>query len=330
LVVDDIASNLEVAKGFLNLYQVNIETASNGEEAVELAQEISYDMIFMDHMMPGMDGIEATAAIRALGLNTPIIAFTANAVSGMRELFIENGFNDYLAKPIEVTQLDAVIAKWLPPERKVGVESSPGSVPSESTDLIIPGIDTARGITMTGGTEAGYLKVLAQFYKDAVERLPALVAPPEDTALAAFAAQVHALKGAAGAIGAAELSKEAETLEAAGRAGDMAAIGKTLPGFYRHLTEIIRGIGMVLGATGGEQEAGDEGKKALAALFPALQAALTAKSMKEIDKLLEEIEALSLDTKTREEINLVSDSVLMGEYDTALETVNGLLGPGEG
>jgi HPt (histidine-containing phosphotransfer) domain-containing protein len=248
----------------------------------------------------------------------------------MRELFIENGFNDYLSKPIEITQLDTVIAKWIPPEKQVRVEGHLGNVPAESTDLTIPGIDTARGIIMTGGTEAGYRKVLAQFYKDAVERLPVFAAPPGDTAFAAFAIQAHALKGAAGTIGAVELSKKAAVLEEAGKTGDMETIGKALPGFHGHLARIIEGIGKALEETGGAREAGGGEQEALAALFPALQAALAARSMKEIDKLLEEIEALSLDTKTREGINLVSDSVLMGEYEAALETVNGLLDPGGG
>jgi CheY-like chemotaxis protein len=325
LVVDDIASNLEVARGFLNLYRMNIDTASDGEEAIQLAQENTYDVIFMDHMMPGMDGIEAAAAIRNLGVDTPIIALTANAVSGMRELFIENDFNDYLSKPIEINQLDTVIAKWIPPGKQVKVESPLRRVPAESTELTIPGIDTARGITMTGGTEEGYRKVLAQFYKDAVERLPVFAAPPEDTALAAFATQVHAIKSAVATIGAANLSKEAEVLEAAGKAEDAETIGKILPGFHGRLLEIIEGIAKALGETEGEQEAGDKEQEALMTLFPALQTALAAKSMKEIDKLLEEIAALPLGAKTREGINLVSDNVLMGEYEAALETLKGLV-----
>jgi signal transduction histidine kinase/CheY-like chemotaxis protein len=133
LIVDDIEINLEVAKGLLELYQMDITTALSGKEAVRLAEKNDYDIIFMDHMMPEMDGIEACAAIRAREKErtpefpkespeageTPIIALTANAVSGMRELFIEKGFTDYITKPIEISRMDFIISKWIPREKRV-------------------------------------------------------------------------------------------------------------------------------------------------------------------------------------------------------------------
>jgi CheY-like chemotaxis protein len=327
LIVDDIASNLEVARGLLSLYQMNIDTAPGGQEAVALARKKSYDIIFMDHMMPGMDGIEATAAIRSLGIKgTPVIALTANAVSGMRDIFIEKGFNDYISKPIEITELDSIIAKWIPPEKKMETGKPLKRGSAESTELAIAGIDTVKGIAMTGGTEGGYRKVLAQFRKDAVERLPLFAAIPAETELAVFAAQAHAIKSAAGTIGAAEVSAEAAVLEAAGKAGDMKAIGETLPGFYKCLTQLIEGIGKALKGSGASELGGrSEGKDASQTALSALRAALEAKNMREIDRMIEEIEQLSLDTKTRELINGISDKVLMGEYQKALNEVDKLL-----
>ncbi|MDR1922011.1 MAG: response regulator, partial [Candidatus Adiutrix sp.] len=109
LVVDDIAMNIAVAEGLLSPYQVKVDSCRSGEEAVRLIQEKRYDFILMDHMMPGMDGIETTRAVRALEgtyfKEVPIIALTANAMSGMREMFLENGFNDYISKPIELSAL---------------------------------------------------------------------------------------------------------------------------------------------------------------------------------------------------------------------------------
>jgi CheY-like chemotaxis protein len=326
LIVDDIASNLEVARGLLSFYRMNIDTASGGQEAVELARRNHYDLIFMDHMMPDMDGIEATTTIRSLGIReTPVIALTANALSGMREMFVEKGFNDYLSKPIEITELDAVIAKWIPPEKRVDTESSLTRGSAESTELTIPGVDTAHGISLTGGTEAGYWKVLTQFYRDARERLVLLRPAPEPEALSLFVTHVHALKSASATIGAAEVSAQAAALEAAGKAGDMEAIRETLPDFHRHLAELIEGIGKALEEKNGAKKAGGEGKKELAVLLPALRAALEARNMKEIDRLLEETEGLSLDAGMRERINAVSDNVLMGEYEGAIETITILL-----
>ncbi|MDR2662669.1 MAG: response regulator, partial [Treponema sp.] len=118
LVVDDIAANLEVASGLLAPYSMKIDVCTSGTHALHLAKENAYDIIFMDHMMPGMDGIEVTAAIREFNKTVPVIALTANAVSGMRELFLEKGFNDFLSKPIEIAKLDALVAKWIPADKK--------------------------------------------------------------------------------------------------------------------------------------------------------------------------------------------------------------------
>jgi signal transduction histidine kinase/CheY-like chemotaxis protein len=326
LIVDDIASNLEVARGLLSLYQMQIDTSASGCEAVELARKNHYDIIFMDHMMPDMDGIEATAAIRALGVTeVPVIALTANAVSGMREMFIGKGFSDYISKPIEITELDGIMEKWILPEKRVE-NKLPLKRETERTELSIPGIDTAKGIAMTGGTAAGYRKVLSVFRKDAQERLTLLQQPPEKPGLPLFVTQVHALKSAAASLGAAELSKEAAALEAAGNAGDMAAIAEGLPRFYKQLSELIEAID---GAMKNEQGIVNKEENVNYSLFSAhcslLKAALEAMDMKKIDRLLEEIEKMPLDGETREAINAVSEKVLIGEYGQAREIISGLI-----
>jgi CheY-like chemotaxis protein len=126
LIVDDLSSNLLVAEGLLAPYKMRVTTCPNGREAVELVRERPFDLILMDHMMPEMDGIEATRAVRAMGAEycrtMPVVALTANAISGMREMFLENGFNDFLAKPIEVAKLDAVLKKWIPPGKLLAVD----------------------------------------------------------------------------------------------------------------------------------------------------------------------------------------------------------------
>jgi HPt (histidine-containing phosphotransfer) domain-containing protein len=178
---------------------------------------------------------------------------------------------------------------------------------------------------MTGGTEAGYRKVLARFYKDTAEWLPVFSTFPDEPALATFTVQAHAIKSAAGTIGAAEISKVAAALEAAGKAGDIRTILETLPAFRERLTQLIEGIGKVLEEKDGEAEAESGGKEDLTAPLSALWVALEAKNMKEIDRLLNEIEQLPLDTQTRERINALSDKVLMGEYGEAVKAVNILL-----
>ncbi len=118
LVVDDNAINLKVALGLLKPYKMTIMTADSGPQAIELVKKQKYHIIFMDHMMPEMDGIEATHEIRKLEgeyyVNVPIIALTANAISGAREMFLAEGFQDFVAKPIEMTAMERVLRKWLP------------------------------------------------------------------------------------------------------------------------------------------------------------------------------------------------------------------------
>ncbi|MDR0869095.1 MAG: response regulator [Planctomycetota bacterium] len=123
LVVDDIATNLKVAKGLLADYRMQIDTCLSGADAVALARKNEYDLIFMDHMMPEMDGVEATKLIRenesGRARRLPVIALTANAVSGMREMFLASGFNDFLSKPIDTTKLSDILEQWLPPAKRV-------------------------------------------------------------------------------------------------------------------------------------------------------------------------------------------------------------------
>jgi CheY-like chemotaxis protein len=122
LVVDDIGTNLKVAKGLLSPYHATVDTVLKGTQAIELVKQHEYDIVFMDHMMPEMDGIETTAAIRAMDgeryKTMPIVALTANAVAGMQEMFLENGFNDFLAKPIDVSKLDEMLLKWITKEKR--------------------------------------------------------------------------------------------------------------------------------------------------------------------------------------------------------------------
>gem|GEM_PF-3742686 len=130
LVADDSPINLMVAEGLLAPYKMRIFTCLNGREALELVQTRSFDLVFMDHMMPEMDGMEAVAAIRALGghfLELPIAALTANAVAGTREMFLANGFDDFLAKPIETADLDSLLQKWIPIEKQQSITEDSGT-----------------------------------------------------------------------------------------------------------------------------------------------------------------------------------------------------------
>jgi signal transduction histidine kinase/CheY-like chemotaxis protein len=335
LIVDDIVTNLNVAKGLMALYQMDIHTSTGGQQAISLVKRYHYDLVFMDHMMPEMDGIETTAAIRALGGaygNIPIIALTANAVSGMREMFLEKGFNDYLAKPIETAKLDDILGRWVPREKRIQPDQPLcREVFSGESTLVIEGVDTVKGIVLTGGTERAYRKVLSSFYRDALERLPLLERTPDEKTLSGFTTGVHALKSAAATIGAAAVSKAAAELEAAGKTGDLETIGKGLKAFYQDLKNLAERIQRVLERDASEETSSAKTGQTQEALTPyrpqftELKAALEKEDIETIDRILVEFENKPFDENTKERLAAISDAVLMFELKEAIKTVDCLL-----
>jgi PAS domain S-box-containing protein len=358
LVVDDIPTNLKVAEGLLAPYHAKVDTALSGAKAIELVKQYEYDIVFMDHMMPEMDGIEATARIRSweaaqgiAHIAIPIIALTANAVSGMKEMFIENGFNDFLAKPIDISKLDEILDRWIPREKRGNREWGGGnatlgngerssnddiasgaypSSPNSDPLLPIPGIDVQRGIAMTGGTLALYRQVIGLFRNDAEERLPLLQDMPDASALHEFVNHVHALKSASASIGAAEISAMAAKLEAAGRAADIGLIRENLPGFAEELSELVKGIRTwenakkEQAAPKGEDPLNGHDQAAVTQLLRELAAALGKEDVGDIRRFLRELGEKPCNEKTKEALEQISDRVMMAEFDGALKIVREL------
>ncbi len=236
LIVDDNAINLKVAAGLMKPYNMKIMTASSGPEAIEAVKSKDYDIIFMDHMMPEMDGVEATRIIRSIQeryyQEVPIIALTANAVNGAREMFLENGFNDFIPKPIETAVLDRVLRAWLPQDYLITTstlvknEKSKENISSKNAiadaDKKSDGsilVDYARGLTYTGGDEETYLDVLEVYvtssskYKEELENLY------KEQDWEKYTIKIHALKSSSLSVGAEKLSKQAKEMELAGKAG---------------------------------------------------------------------------------------------------------------
>jgi signal transduction histidine kinase/CheY-like chemotaxis protein/HPt (histidine-containing phosphotransfer) domain-containing protein len=267
LVVDDISTNLDVAKGLLKRYGMMVDCVTSGEEAIELirAGQIRYKAILMDHMMPGMDGVEATRIIREeigseYARTVPIIALTANAMAGSSEFFLSHGFVDFIAKPIDAARMDAVIRKWVrdkhlereldeQSERSEESERSERSEQSEQSEqrqkhpgeVCIPtiaGIDTAAGLQRLDGDKELYIDLLRSYHDD----LPALLAQlnsPDADNLALYAVTVHGIKGASRAIGAEELGEAAYQLELAAKRGDLDFVARNNDRFVGQAEELI-------------------------------------------------------------------------------------------
>jgi signal transduction histidine kinase/DNA-binding response OmpR family regulator len=213
LIVDDVETNLYVAKGLLAPYGLSIETAASGFEAIEKIKNGStYDIIFMDHFMPKMDGIEATKIIRNLGYNQPIVALTANALSGQAELFIANDFDGYISKPIDIRQLNASLNKLIRDKYPLDVVQAA----RQQKDRLKKSADNETQQRIT--TELAEI-----FIRDAKKALTVLESickkgdACDDDDIQNYFVTAHAMKSALANIGEKEISSLAQKLEQAGR-----------------------------------------------------------------------------------------------------------------
>ncbi|MDR0311839.1 MAG: response regulator [Acidobacteriota bacterium] len=246
LVVDDNEFNLKVACGLLRLSQIEAKTADGGKEALEMVQREDFDIVLMDHMMPDMDGIETTAAIRELGGKyacLPIIALTANAIQGAKEMFLSNDFNGFISKPISRSELNAVLREWLTP-----AESPPGAAASampedEASDSVLDalsklGIDVEAGIDRFSGQEELYLEIVKDFCITFPKHCITLSSSLADREIDSFCISIHGMKSALSTIGETVLSERAAVLEVAAKNRDIAFCQERFPGFNEELTAL--------------------------------------------------------------------------------------------
>jgi diguanylate cyclase (GGDEF)-like protein len=225
--------NHTVALGFLSMHRMKADSAESGAQAIEMVKRKRYDLVFMDHMMPEMDGIETAAAIRALGNDQslpnaawfkemPIIALTANAVAGAHSLFLNSGMNEFISKPLDAERFNAVLAQWLPKEKLIfGLQKPPEASDAEDSALErlreIKGLDVDKGLRYIGNSAEKYIRVLQQFCMDFEEKKNALNAYLVQGDWRNYMAVVHALKGVLATIGMHSLADEAQKLEAASK-----------------------------------------------------------------------------------------------------------------
>jgi signal transduction histidine kinase/CheY-like chemotaxis protein/HPt (histidine-containing phosphotransfer) domain-containing protein len=234
LVVDDNSINLTVARGFLKLHGIEADTAASGAEAIEKIRSASYDIVFMDHMMPDMDGIETSRRIRALGgeyATLPIVALSANAVSTAVDEYFAAGMNGFIAKPIEADKLNAALAKWLPPEKTSSMsEAETGDAHKTSGHealmkelASVDCIDTAKGLLYSGGDEEMYIQVLRQFCDEISDAADVIRSLMESRNWEEYSIRVHGIKSVMTNIGAADRAEMAYKLEMASKSRDEAA-----------------------------------------------------------------------------------------------------------
>jgi signal transduction histidine kinase/DNA-binding response OmpR family regulator len=305
LVVDDNEFNLKVASGLLRLQGIEAVTVDSGARAIEEITEKSYDLVFMDHMMPEMDGIETTARLRKMGSENqkyealPIIALTANAVFGAREMFLANGFNDFISKPIDTSELVRILKTWLPPEKVSESEydaSGTSSAGTAENNIItelgkIRELNTEIGLSRVSDIEEMYFDSIIFFNKKLLTECEKMSAALREKDILTFTIIVHAIKSALSTIGAMELSEAAAALEEAAKNNEAAFCAANYPPLQEKLQKLHEQLSAVFPnaehGTPGTPNTGDE-----ALLRESIEKAIAAAEDSDSDLGIEIIEGV--------------------------------------
>jgi CheY-like chemotaxis protein len=306
-----------------------VETCTDGAEALEMVKSRRYDLIFMDHMMPKMNGLEATLRIRRLGGDeeyfraVPIVALTANAVSGQKEIFLQHGFNDFLPKPFKAQALDAVLKKWIPLEKQ---QTSGRTAPDDWTAGAVAqagsvdGLDMGKGIQNVGGRKAAYANVLSIFRQDCETLAQGLLTALAGGDYPACTTAAHALKGSLRTIGAEKLAVSAMRLENAASNADAAFLQENTRPFLDELRTLAGAFDRVLpGLTAQAEESGkgSAGAEELPQKLEDLQRALLSMDVRAVNDLLAECLGMELSTGQRALLDELDMLVMAFEFEKA-------------
>lgn len=250
LIVDDNVINLKVAAGLMRPYAMQIFTVESGSAAILRLRLKDIDLVFMDHMMPEMDGVETTRKIRAMEdeyyKKLPIIALTANAVNGARNMFLKSGFNDFMSKPIELSVLDRMLKSYLPDEYILPpIENNFDTAEKRKTETNTSNFtifDYDKGLVYAGGDEQLYQEILTLFVQKFPEKSSHINELFEKEDWKNYEIEVHALKSSSKSIGADKLSELAKELELAGKTKNYCVIkekNSVLSELYEKTVEVI-------------------------------------------------------------------------------------------
>jgi signal transduction histidine kinase/CheY-like chemotaxis protein len=313
LIVDDVETNLYVAEGLMAPYGMTMETAESGYKTLELLEQGNqYDVIFMDHMMPGMDGIETTNRIREMGYTGTVVALTANAISGNDELFKKNGFNDFISKPIDLMQMDQILHKYVQDNHKEEARRLREKLHTVDDTLSPESLADTAAMNIPP-------KLLEIFIRDAKKALLTLSHTLDRKDWKLFATTAHAMKAACANINQQELSQLAKELELAGKDGDETLIQKQAPAFM----EQLRGFVEQWDTTEKEPEEGVSNTKEdtdfLQEKLESIASACEDYDEAAAGKHLQELEAVTWSKDTLALIASIGEDLLHSDFDEAAE-----------
>lgn len=297
LIVDDNPINLTVACGIIEPLKMQVDTANGASEAIEKVKKLKYDIVFMDHMMPGVDGVETTHIIRRLIVgyeNVPIIALTANAIGGTKEMFIQEGMNDFVAKPIEVSDIVAMIRKWLPKEKIIPAVSEKAAPPAQSNTntLVIEGLNTKQALSLLG-SEKLYMQILREYYLSIDKRAAIITGALEKSDIKGYTIEVHSLKSTSKQLGADALAELAARLEKAGNELDVDLILAKTSDLIAHFLRYKDILAPLFPELSGNTEAAAADLSVVSMLLDSMNEALEAMDTLAMDEVLEKMSEYS-------------------------------------
>jgi len=316
LVVDDVETNLYVAKGLLAPYGLTVETARSGKEAIEKIKSGSvYDIIFMDHFMPVMDGIVTTKKIRELGYKQSIVALTANALTGQAEMFMENGFDDFISKPIDIRQLNATLNKLI--RDKYPAETV------EAARKLKENNKFANGNFANGGSQPPGSELKKMFSRDAEKVIAALETLQKkgnygDEDINTYIINVHAMKSALANIGETTLSDIAMKLEQAGREKNTTVMSSETQAFIDSLRLIVEQIKQKNVDNGGENTDADD-KPYLKEKLTVVQEACAEYNKKAAKDALAELRQKTWSRPVNELLDAITERLIHSEFSEAAD-----------
>ncbi|MCR4901617.1 MAG: response regulator [Butyrivibrio sp.] len=357
LIVDDTPANLTVAKGLLKPIGARIDTAQSGEETLKLVRDNKYDILFIDHRMPKMDGIETLKALKRLEVNlskdAPCIALTANVISGAREMFLNEGFNDYLTKPIDFVKFTKMVRFYLPKEL---IEEAPDDIAKDPVD-IAEGNDTesvpedgdsnkkkilkeVQGMDLDAALKSccDDFEILINTMRDFIISAKSQPEKIEEYFLSSdiknYTILVHGLKSAARFVGALELSREAEYLEKCGDEGNIKEIEIKTPKLLSDFVTISENMERALieidpdkNEVSSCNEAAEDtesskpviDENALKEIYDGIKEFVSAYDFKSAEGLINMLQDYAMPEPDKERISKISDMVRNVDHDGILE-----------
>lgn len=334
LVVDDNPVNIRVTCSMLGHFGISADGAESAQRAFELIAAAQYDIVFMDHMMPEIDGIEAAKHIRGMGgeyfKQVPIIALTANAVMGMREMFLLSGFNDFLSKPVTVKRLENVLRGQLPPQLlrySSEQRSSASDEQLEALGIMANGINIKLGLSHFGGDTDAFIGALETFLYNGERNIAGAEETFSAEDLKNYTIRVHGIKGVALIVGAQKLSEKAKLLEAAGQKGDISCIRHNHLGFIQDYRDILAALSHIFP----EKESApaqliSAGQEKLSEYLAQLQLYIAEFDSNSANDILSEIKKYDFGEDIKSCLETASEALRRFDYSLAAKSVRDAVG----